>query len=103
MAVESGELPVVGLNCFQMEEDNYPGEIFQVPETLAVQEAKLRRIRRERDASAVERALSEVARCCEAGGNLMEVLVEAVRSRVTEGEITSVLKKHYGTWEVPLF
>jgi hypothetical protein len=33
----------------------------------------------------------------------MDVLVEGVKSFVTEGEISAVLKKHYGVWNPPLF
>ena len=33
----------------------------------------------------------------------MEVIVDAVPARITEGEVTGVLKRHYGTWNPPLF
>jgi len=33
----------------------------------------------------------------------MEVMVEAVKARATEGELAGVLKKHYGVWDPPLF
>jgi len=49
------------------------------------------------------RSLAEIARACEQGINLMDVIVDAVPARITEGEITGVLKRHYGTWNPPLF
>jgi hypothetical protein len=33
----------------------------------------------------------------------MEVMVESVKSFVTEGEISRTIKGCYGTWEMPLF
>jgi methylmalonyl-CoA mutase N-terminal domain/subunit len=101
--VESGEQLIVGVNCFQIEDEVLPIALFEVPETLAIQEAKLARIRKERDAAGVEKALAGIARACGQGNNLMEVIVDAVPARITEGEITGVLKRHYGTWNPPLF
>jgi methylmalonyl-CoA mutase N-terminal domain/subunit len=101
--VEAGTLPIVGVNCFQIEGEELPCEIFQNPETLAVQEQKLQRIRKERNARKVEQVLGDLGQACDKGGNLMDVLVEGVKSFVTEGEISAVLKKHYGVWNPPLF
>ncbi|MDY6850814.1 MAG: methylmalonyl-CoA mutase family protein [Thermodesulfobacteriota bacterium] len=102
-AVESGEMPIVGVNCFRTGEEKYPVEIFQVPETLAIQEAKIKRIKAERDSQEAQKALDDIRRCCEADGNLMEVIIESVKARVSEGEISSALKDHYGVWTPPLF
>jgi methylmalonyl-CoA mutase N-terminal domain/subunit len=102
-AVEAGELPVVGVNCYEMEEEKLPVELFEIPDTLAIQEKKLERIKRERSATHVQKALDAVARCCEDGGNLMETLVESVKDYVTIGEISGVIKGISGTWKPPLF
>ena len=102
-AIESGKMPIVGVNCFEMEEEELPVELFQVPETLQIQQEKLERIKNERTGSHVREALDAVARCCEQDGNLMEVIVESVKSMVTQGEISQTLKDSYGTWEPPLF
>jgi len=102
-AVESGELPVVGVNCYEMQEETLPVELFELPDTVAIQEKKLERIKRERSAVKVQKALDAVARCCEDGGNLMETLVESVKDYVTIGEISGVIKGISGTWTQPLF
>lgn len=102
-AIESGEMPIVGVNCFRIEEEKYPVEIFQVPETLTIQEAKINRIKAERNSQEAQKALDDIRRCCEADGNLMEVIIESVKARVSEGEISSALKDHYGVWDPPLF
>ncbi|MHB8763379.1 MAG: acyl-CoA mutase large subunit family protein [Deferrisomatales bacterium] len=102
-AVDAGEIPVVGVNCHRAEDETCPVEFFQVPETLAVQEAKLRRVRADRDPAAAARALEAVSRACESGANLMEAAVEAVKTRVTQGEVTRVLKAAWGTWQPQVF
>ncbi len=102
-AVEYGIIPVVGVNCFQAEDEDPDIELFEVPETLQIQERKLEKIKRERSASKAQQALDAVARCCDKGGNLMEVTVDSVNARVTEGEISRVIKERYGTWNAPLF
>ena len=101
--VESGNLPIVGVNCHRMKDEKLPIELFEVPETLKIQESKLARIKKERDGSRAQQALDEVRRCCEEGKNLMDVIVESVKSRITEGEISHALKARYGTWNAPLF
>jgi methylmalonyl-CoA mutase N-terminal domain/subunit len=74
-----------------------------VPETLKIQEQKLKKIKTERDESRVKDALDAVARCCEKNENLMEVVVESVKAYATLGEISQTLKRSYGTWNPPLF
>jgi methylmalonyl-CoA mutase N-terminal domain/subunit len=102
-AIESGKMPVVGLNCHQVEEEKLPMDLFEVPETLHIQEEKLNKIKKERDTGVAQRALDAIARCCDEDGNPMEVIVESVKSYVTEGEISRTIKDSYGTWDMPLF
>jgi methylmalonyl-CoA mutase N-terminal domain/subunit len=102
-AMESGEMPIVGVNCFQMEEERFPGELFQVPETLKIQERKLKRIMEKRDQQQVQKAVEGISRCCEKSGNLMEAIVEAVPTYMTLGEVSNVLRSFFGTWSPPLF
>jgi len=101
--VESGEMPIVGVNCFQIENEKLPIELFRLPETLKIQEAKLERIRKKRNSVQVQKALDAVTRGCEEGRNLMELLVEGVKVYVTEGEVSQALRKVYGVWNPPLF
>jgi methylmalonyl-CoA mutase N-terminal domain/subunit len=102
-AVESGELPIVGVNCYEMEEEALPVEFFKVPDTLTIQEEKLKRIKHGRSAIQVQEALDAISRCCEEDENLMDTVVESVKRHVTIGEISNVIKGIYGTWEPPLF
>jgi methylmalonyl-CoA mutase N-terminal domain/subunit len=102
-AIESGKMPVVGLNCQQVAEEKLPMDLFEVPETLRIQEEKLEKIKKERDPDRVQLALDAIADCCREDGNLMEVIVGSVKSYVTVGEISRTLKDCYGTWHMPLF
>lgn len=103
LGVDSGELPVVGVNCHRMDDEPHDTEIFKVPETLGVQLVSLEKVLGERDSGAAQAALDGVRRCCETGGNLMAEVVDAAGRRVTVGEIASAIKEHYGTWNLPLF
>jgi methylmalonyl-CoA mutase N-terminal domain/subunit len=102
-AVESGKMPVVGVNCYRSEDEKLPMELFQVPETLRIQEERIKRIKNERNALHAQSALDDISRCCDENRNLMEVIVESVKARVTEGEISRTIKGCYGTWNTPLF
>ena len=102
-AVESGNMPIVGVNCHQVDEEELPMEIFEVPETFQIQEEKLNQIKKERSEDNVRQALKDIAQCCDEGGNLMEVIVDAVKTYVTLGEISRTIKDNYGTWNAPLF
>jgi methylmalonyl-CoA mutase N-terminal domain/subunit len=102
-SIDSGRMPIVGINCYQMVDEELPVDLFKVPETLQIQEKKLKKIKKERNRAQAQDALDAVAGCCGKDGNLMEVIIESVKSRVTEGEISLTLKNSYGTWNPPLF
>lgn len=102
-AVESGEMPVVGINCHVIQEEKLPIELFSIPETLRIQKGKLRKIRKQRNNAEVKKALDDVSRCCERNENLMEMLVDNVKVLVTEGEVSKAMKRVYGVWDPPLF
>ena len=96
-------MPVVGVNCFRMEDEKLPIEIFSVPETTRIQEQKINRIKKDRDGNKVRQALDSVRRSCQENGNVMEEMVNAVCSYATEGEISSALKEVFGVWDCPVF
>jgi methylmalonyl-CoA mutase N-terminal domain/subunit len=102
-AVESGEMPIVGVNCHEMEEETLPVELFEVPDTLTIQEEKIKRIKKQRSSAQVQKALDAVARCCEENRNLMDTVMDSVKAHVTIGEVSSIIKGIYGTWNPPLF
>jgi methylmalonyl-CoA mutase N-terminal domain/subunit len=101
--VATGETKVVGVNCFQLEEEPYDVSIFRPnPVAAQVQKGKLEGLRRERSNLAVERSLDELRRATERGENVMPAVLSAVKSYATLGEICDVWRKVYGIWKVPL-
>jgi methylmalonyl-CoA mutase N-terminal domain/subunit len=98
--VESGELPVVGVNCF-VESDtaaHEPPAFVVGPEVGARQLARLTSVRKKRDEAAVARALGALERAARGSDNLMPAILDAVRSYATVGEISGTLAKVFGTY-----
>ncbi|MGW4366347.1 methylmalonyl-CoA mutase [Nocardia takedensis] len=100
--IDTGQQPVIGVNKYQVEEDQQV-EVLKVENSRvrAEQIDKLRRLREERDADAVERALNELTRAAASseGGmenNLLALAIDAARAKATVGEISDALEKVYG-------
>ena len=72
------------------------------PKVAAAQVAKLDRLRRERDAGAVARALGRLRDEARGTANLMPPIVEAVRQYATLGEMAGALREVWGEHKEPL-
>jgi methylmalonyl-CoA mutase N-terminal domain/subunit len=97
--IERDELIVVGVNRYTMEEEVEP-ELQRVDEAVtAGQLAGLERVRAERDAAAVERALADVAKCAESTDNLLPVMKDALRRMATVGEVCDALRGVFGKYQ----
>jgi methylmalonyl-CoA mutase N-terminal domain/subunit len=95
--LESGEIVKVGVNRFQLDEEDRELEVFEVdPKTLLRQVDRVRQIKAERDDAKLERALGALKKAADEKENLMPYLIEAVRSYATVGEIVGNLKEVYG-------
>ena len=87
---------VVGVNDFVMEEPP-PGNLFQLDPGLAdALTARLDRLRKERDRDRAARALEALDRVARGQDNLLPHILEAVRARVTLGEICHTLRGVFG-------
>ncbi|MFQ5924412.1 MAG: methylmalonyl-CoA mutase [Dehalococcoidia bacterium] len=101
--VATGETKIVGVNCFQLDEEPYQMPVFRPnPQSGEIQKAKLERLRKERDGRRVEQALAELGRATEAGENVMPAVIEAVRAYATLGEICNVWRRVFPLWKVPI-
>jgi methylmalonyl-CoA mutase N-terminal domain/subunit len=60
---------------------------------------RLVRVRRERDQSAVRKALDNLRRVAEGTGNTMPAQIEAVQAYATLGEIMDVFREAFGTYQ----
>jgi methylmalonyl-CoA mutase N-terminal domain/subunit len=99
--LERGERIVVGVNDFVTEEEPTIPILKIDPEVERRQIERTRRVRAERDGSAVERRLAALRRAAEGSENTMDHILECVRAYTTLGEICAVLKKVYGEYREP--
>ena len=94
--VESKARIVVGVNEFVMDEAP-PSGLFQVdPAVGAAMAERLDRLRRTRDTGVAARALEAVDRAARGRDNLVPLILDAVRAKVTLGEICHALRKVFG-------
>jgi methylmalonyl-CoA mutase N-terminal domain/subunit len=100
-AVESGERVVVGVNRFVEGESPHIRLHEHAMRHEAEQALALRRLRAERDQSRVAQALGELRTAAEGDVPLIPVLVEAVKTYATIGEIFGVLREVFGEYRAP--
>ncbi len=94
--IDQGLETIVGVNRY-VADDNIEFEIREVPESVRNEQiARLEELRKKRDNKAVEKALADLTRAAETGGNLMEATLPAVRARATLGEISNALEVVFG-------
>jgi methylmalonyl-CoA mutase len=104
--IDSGIQPVVGINKYQVEEDQEV-EVLKVENSRVRTEqlAKLKELRAHRDQAACDAALAELTRAAEAqgrtggdglGNNLLALAIDAARAKATVGEISDALERVYG-------
>ncbi|HEY1362558.1 MAG TPA: methylmalonyl-CoA mutase family protein [Xanthobacteraceae bacterium] len=103
-AIEAGEFPKVGVNCFRTSEAKEV-EVEMHPydeEDCRRQIESLDTVRFSRDAPRVADMLARVRNDAEAGRNVMPAIVEAVKAYATVGEITGELAAVYGRYREPV-
>lgn len=102
-AVERGEKVIVGVNRFVVDEE-------QPIDTLAIESGvadkqldSLRRVKANRDGTAVRQSLAELRRAAATDENLMPFLLSCVKAYATLGEVCEEMKQVFGTYEEPVF
>ena len=101
-AVERKQEIVVGVNQFQVDEEE-PIELLRIdPQVEAKQTAKLAALRERRDNDAVGRALSHITATAKGSDNLMPAIIDAVRVYATLGEISDAMREQFGHFEPPI-
>jgi methylmalonyl-CoA mutase N-terminal domain/subunit len=99
MEVESGERIIVGMNKFQIKEEPPKGLLRVDPIVGEQQMAKLKELKAKRDNNKVKSSLDTLKKEATGSGNLMPLIVEAVRSYATLGEICDVLRGEFGEYQ----
>ncbi|TCK20734.1 protein meaA [Pseudonocardia endophytica] len=105
--MEAGTRVVVGVNSYETTEPSPlqaegAGAIFTVdPETERAAIASIQQWRADRDADAVESALSALRDAAKTDGNLMQVSIDAAKAGVTTGEWAGALREVFGEFRAP--
>jgi (2R)-ethylmalonyl-CoA mutase len=103
--IESGDLPVVGVNRFtETAESPLGGEeaILRIDHTVEAQQIEsVQAWRAGRDASAVDAALAELRRVAASNENIMEATIALARVGGTTGEWAGVLRAVFGEFRAP--
>jgi len=94
--IERGDQIVVGVNWYQSEGAGRPEILHVAPEVIDRQQARLARVRRERNGAAVDHALRALGRAAAGSENLMPLILDAVRVYATVGEICDALRAVFG-------
>ena len=103
-AIDSGEFPKVGVNCYRNDEENdHKVEFHPYNEDDArAQVESLERIRVERDNVAVTAALGRLREDAKAGRNVMPALMQAVKAYASVGEMTREMVGVFGRYREPV-
>ncbi|MFJ2266311.1 methylmalonyl-CoA mutase [Streptomyces sp. NPDC088846] len=98
LETDSAERVVVGVNRFQLDEEE-PYEPLRVdPAIEAQQAARLAKLRAERDRGAVDAALARLRKAAEGTDNVLYPMKDALKARATVGEVCNALRDVWGTY-----
>ncbi len=96
--IESGERIVVGVNKFQVEENQKPDLLKIDIKTQEEQINFLRKVRGERNNNDVNLALANLKRAASCTDNLMPYILEAVKAYASVGEICNTMREIFGEY-----
>ncbi|MFE5092966.1 methylmalonyl-CoA mutase [Streptomyces sp. NPDC056638] len=98
LETDSAERVVVGVNRFQLDEEE-PYEPLRVdPAIEAQQAARLAKLRAERDQGAVDEALGRLKKTAEGTDNVLYPMKDALKARATVGEVCNALREVWGAY-----
>jgi methylmalonyl-CoA mutase N-terminal domain/subunit len=102
--IDAGRRIVVGVNRYT-EGDEQATELLRINPALEREQIdRVQSVRAERDAAAVEAALTAITQAAAADTNLMGLLLDAARVHASEGEIVQALQEVWGDYrEQPVF
>ncbi|NGN64418.1 methylmalonyl-CoA mutase [Streptomyces sp. A7024] len=95
---DAGERVVVGVNRFQLDEED-PYEPLRVDPAIEAQQVeRLAKLRAERDQGVVDHALAELKKAASGTDNVLYPMKEALRARATVGEVSNALREVWGQY-----
>ena len=96
--VDAGDRKIVGVNAFKSPKDP-PLDTLKVDDAVQHgQIERLKQVKRDRSARAVQEKLRVVEDACRSDKNLMHPVLEAVKAYATLGEISDVFRKVWGAF-----
>ena len=85
-----------------MREDK-PINFLRIDEAVETEQIeRVGRFKAARDMAKVERRLKQLAEACRNGGNVMPVLIDAVKDYASLGEISDVYRQVFGLYREPI-
>lgn len=96
--IDAGKDVILGVNKYRPEEEKEI-ELLEVDNTavLKSQLARLDKLKKERDQTEVDEALTAITKAAESGeGNLLDLAVKAARARASLGEISQAMEQVFG-------
>ncbi|MFM7140450.1 MAG: methylmalonyl-CoA mutase [Alphaproteobacteria bacterium] len=96
--IETRDRVIVGVNQFTLDKEPMPDILRIKPELEERQKAKVAKVRAERSAEAAAKALDRVESTARGDGNLMPVILDAVRAYCTLGEISDAMRRVFGEY-----
>ncbi len=99
--IQRGEFKKVGVNIFREDEESEQDVEFHPyrSDEAATQIGRLAKIRRERDAKAVAKALADVRAAATSKQNVMPSVMTAVKAYATVGEVCGAFRDVFGTYK----
>jgi methylmalonyl-CoA mutase, N-terminal domain len=97
--VERNDKIIVGVNKFQVGEEQ-PVKGFRIDDSIREeQSARLQQLRSNRNAAEAKAALETIRQKAAEGSNLMPAVIHAVENYCTLGEISDILRKEFGEYK----
>jgi methylmalonyl-CoA mutase N-terminal domain/subunit len=97
--IESNQQIIVGLNKYQDKKEKIHFNLYSPPKEIErAQLKKLRLLKKERSEQKVNDRLDVLRKATESQENLLPHIIEAVKVKATLGEISSLLRDTYGTF-----
>ncbi|MGL5313251.1 MAG: acyl-CoA mutase large subunit family protein, partial [Peptostreptococcaceae bacterium] len=97
--IENGDRIIVGMNKFQIEEEDPKGLLKVDPAVGERQVEKLNKLKENRDNEKVKETLNALTKACNSNENVMPYILEAVESYATLGEICGVMREVFGEYK----
>ncbi len=98
--IEEKEKIIVSLNAFSKKEEKMLFQLYSPPEEVELSQLKkLKKAKAGRSEVQVKRCLKALKKTAQEESNILPAIIDAVRELATLGEISSILKDVYGTYQ----